>query len=76
MSAAHSITQCSVAHHRLIRARPRANRTFRLLVIPSLAPHPRGRSATAHLHNKSMNCHSLTCVKRTASALHVLEFTF
>src|SRR5205809_7566761 len=26
--AAHSITRCSTAHHRLFRAGPRANRTF------------------------------------------------
>src|SRR5256885_17043212 len=38
--AAHSITRCSTAHHRLFRADPRANRTFCMFVIPSLAPHP------------------------------------
>jgi hypothetical protein len=50
MSAAHSITRCSVAHDRLIRARPRANRTFRLLVIPSLAPHPVGSNRQSPRH--------------------------
>ena len=31
---------------------------------------------TAHLHNKKVTNHTFTRVKRTASALHVVEFTF
>jgi len=30
----------------------------------------------AQLHNNTMDQYGLACLKRTASALHVLEFTF
>jgi len=35
---AQSITRCWTAHHRDVRAVPRADRTFQLLLIPSLKP--------------------------------------